>query len=99
MADVITKKWDRLQEGHAPRVLDLFSGAGGFSLGFHQAGCEIIAGVELDEDAAATHDLNFAHGAGAHAGPVDITKTSAEALMSRLSPGVAPGELVDLLIG
>ncbi|MFM2246551.1 MAG: hypothetical protein RL071_2625 [Pseudomonadota bacterium] len=99
MADVITKKWDRLQEGHAPRVLDLFSGAGGFSLGFHQAGCEIIAGVELDEDAAATHHLNFGHGAGAHAGPVDITKTSAKALMSRLSPGVPPGELVDLLIG
>jgi DNA (cytosine-5)-methyltransferase 1 len=99
MADVITKKWDRLQEGRAPRVLDLFSGAGGFSLGFQQAGCEIIAGVELDEDAAATHHLNFAHAHGVHPGPVDITKTSATALMSQLSPGVAPDELVDLLIG
>jgi DNA (cytosine-5)-methyltransferase 1 len=99
MADLISKKWGRLQAGRAPRVLDLFSGAGGFSLGFRQAGCEIIAGVELDEDAAATHHLNFGHGAGVHPGPVDITKTSAEALMGRLSPGVPPGELVDLLIG
>lgn len=99
MDELITQKWDGLLQGAAPRVLDLFSGAGGFSLGFRQAGCRILAGVKLDEDAAATHQLNFSHAAGADLGPVDITKTSAAALMARVAPGLAPGAVVDLLIG
>jgi len=40
------------------RVIDLFCGAGGFSEGFRQAGHEIILGVDLDEDALATHEAN-----------------------------------------
>ena len=37
-----------------PLVLDLFAGAGGFSLGFRLAGCEIIGAVEIDKWAAET---------------------------------------------
>jgi DNA (cytosine-5)-methyltransferase 1 len=42
-----------------PRVLDLFSGAGGLGLGFEQAGFDIAAAVELDPIHAAVHSYNF----------------------------------------
>lgn len=40
------------------KCLDLFSGAGGFSLGFTMAGCEIIGAVEIDKWAAETFQYN-----------------------------------------
>lgn len=39
------------------RVLDTFAGAGGFSLGFEDAGCEVVGAIEQDAWACAT----FAH--------------------------------------
>lgn len=39
-------------------ILDLFSGAGGISHGFEQAGFKVIAGVDLDKDAIATFKIN-----------------------------------------
>ncbi|MFC6751803.1 DNA cytosine methyltransferase [Deinococcus aquaticus] len=53
------KKARRIQEGQPPRVLDIFSGCGGISLGFHAAGFRIDANVEIDPDAAASHAFNF----------------------------------------
>lgn len=40
-------------------MLDLFCGAGGFSLGFERAGFEIVGGIESDPRAAETHAKNF----------------------------------------
>lgn len=42
-----------------PTVVDLFAGAGGMSLGFEQAGFDVIAAVELDPIHAAVHHFNF----------------------------------------
>ena len=42
-----------------PIGVDLFSGAGGMSLGFEQAGFDIVAAVEIDPIHAATHKFNF----------------------------------------
>lgn len=42
-----------------PLVIDLFCGAGGFSLGFHAAGCRILAAVDADAAAAETFRRNF----------------------------------------
>lgn len=42
-----------------PIGVDLFSGAGGMSLGFEQAGFDIVAAVELDPVHAAVHKYNF----------------------------------------
>lgn len=42
-----------------PTVVDLFCGAGGFSLGFRAAGCRILAAVDVDEAAARTFRTNF----------------------------------------
>ena len=45
------------------RVLDLFSGAGGFAQGFHEADDRFVTvqAVEMDLAAAATYSLNFPH--------------------------------------
>ena len=40
-------------------VVDLFSGAGGISEGFRQAGYGVLAGSDSDPDAAATYSRNF----------------------------------------
>lgn len=42
-----------------PVAVDLFSGAGGLSLGFEQAGFDVVAAVEYDPIAAAVHKFNF----------------------------------------
>ena len=42
-----------------PIGIDLFAGAGGFSLGFHQAGWHVIAANENDVDAAHTYLCNL----------------------------------------
>src|ERR1043165_6480202 len=42
-----------------PKVIDLFSGVGGFSLGAVRAGFDLAAAIDLDPYAAATHKKNF----------------------------------------
>lgn len=42
-----------------PITVDLFSGAGGMSLGFEQAGFDVVAAVEVDPVHAAVHKFNF----------------------------------------
>jgi DNA (cytosine-5)-methyltransferase 1 len=42
-----------------PIGVDLFAGAGGLSLGFVQAGFDVLAAVEYDPIHAATHEYNF----------------------------------------
>lgn len=42
-----------------PIGIDLFSGAGGLSLGFEQAGFDVVAAVEIDPVHAAVHKFNF----------------------------------------
>jgi DNA-cytosine methyltransferase len=53
-----------------PTVVDLCCGAGGFSWGFMQAGCEVRLGVDTDKHALATFAANLP---GAKALNLDIT--------------------------
>ena len=46
-------------DGNTYNTVDLFSGCGGLSKGFEDAGFRSILGVEIDPDAAATYDANF----------------------------------------
>lgn len=94
----VLAKIARLRNGGAPRVLDLFAGCGGLSLGFKAAGFEIAGAVEFDADAAASHGANFHPGDRRHAKARDITKLSPEELAGDLElGGVASG--VDVVVG
>lgn len=55
----IPYKIERAAAGFQPRVLDLFSGCGGISLGFQRSGAVIVGGVENNQKAALTHAANF----------------------------------------
>lgn len=58
MVALSTSNEKRISRVPRLRVLDTFAGAGGFSLGFEMAGCEVIGGIEIDDWASATFDHN-----------------------------------------
>ena len=75
----------RIARGGQPRVLDLFSGAGGISLGFQRAGFHIAGAVEMDALAAATHARAFGHDPAARdmtlTEPADLGLTDIDVLV------------------
>jgi DNA (cytosine-5)-methyltransferase 1 len=94
----IQQKMARIALGGRPRVLDLFAGCGGLSLGFHAADFEIAAAVELDPDAAASHGRNFHGSDPLHSTARNITELTPEALAKELGLGNV-AEAIDVLIG
>ncbi|WP_347169640.1 DNA cytosine methyltransferase [Pseudomonas salmasensis] len=96
--DVILRKLARLKTGAKPRVLDLFSGCGGISLGFEAAGFDMRAAVEFEPNAAKSHGLNFHDGADVHSQPIDITQTSPAELCFRLGVGEV-ADAFDVVVG
>jgi DNA (cytosine-5)-methyltransferase 1 len=97
-------KLARFQAGGSLRVLDLFAGCGGISLGFQKAGFDIVGAVEMDPAAARTHALNFCQHETAeireiHARARDITAIEPAALMEEFNfPGPAD-EAIDIIVG
>lgn len=63
-----------------PVAVDLFSGAGGLSLGLEQAGFDVAAAVEYDPIHAATHEFNFP-GCATICG--DVTSVTADTIRGR----------------
>lgn len=97
------EKIARLHGGAKPRVLDLFAGCGGISLGFQRAGFEIVASVEADPLAAQSHALNFFQAADPahlelHSCARDITATEPEELVSEFGLG-GTETAIDVIVG
>lgn len=102
-ADIVIAKAERLARGGRPRTLDLFAGCGGISLGFHSLGCDLVAALEIDGHAAASHARNFFRDAPesvrqAHASPHDITQVEPEDVVAEFSLGTVE-DAVDLIVG
>jgi DNA (cytosine-5)-methyltransferase 1 len=78
-------------QSYAITVLDLFCGAGGMSLGFQNAGCQILGGIDNNPNAIRTHHRNF---------PNCRLKLNAQDIrtIDMLEFPIKPGE-VDILIG
>lgn len=98
-------KIDRLRAGETPRVVDLFAGCGGISLGTQLAGCSMVGAVEFDPPAARSHALNFHADAGpddmwVHARARDITQTDPLDFLREVRPAAEdPLREVDIIVG
>ena len=79
-------------------AIDLFSGAGGFSLAAHNAGVDVLAAIEFDQHAAETYQRNLVErlGAPTQVFAHDITKVDIHSIMRY--QGIREGEL-DILLG
>jgi len=82
-----------MNNGDAFRVIDLFCGCGGMSLGARQAGFNIIAGFDTDERALETYRRNFGDNIGFS---VDLNKINPQDITKHFN--LKP-EKLDLLIG
>lgn len=73
-----------------PIAIDLFCGAGGMSLGFEQAGFDVLLAVDYDRYHVATHHRNFPYGQVIHGSVADL---HGEEILSRV------GRPVDVIFG
>ena len=95
---IIQEKLSRLRADGQPRVLDLFSGCGGLSLGFSATGFEIAAAIENNPTAAASYGANFHADDPLHAVNRDITSTTPDQLVRERKLG-RMAEAFDVVIG
>lgn len=103
MDRTIQQKIERLANGRKPRVLDLFAGCGGLSLGFDAAGFLVSASVESDPLAARSHARNFHRLEDGspdprHAFARDIIQTNPDQLATELGLGDAESAF-DVVVG
>jgi DNA (cytosine-5)-methyltransferase 1 len=79
------------KRANRPIGVDLFSGAGGLSLGFEQAGFDVRASVELDPIHAAVHEFNFPNCASICA---DASKVTGAYIRKAAKLGKTPVDVV-----
>lgn len=83
------------------RTIDLFAGCGGMSLGFHRAGFQSVAAVEINEAARISHEKNFGRRAapGHYRSFSDVTKTTPQEAVAHLTDLKEVHDAVDVVIG
>ena len=83
---------------HSLKAIDLFAGAGGFSLSAYKAGIDVLAAVELSKQAAETYRINLIEklGIDTHLFNHDVNQVDIKSIMRH--QGLTFGEL-DVLLG
>lgn len=79
-----------------PKILSLFSGAGGLDLGFAQAGFEIVYACDKSAAAIRTHQRNFKT---TKSETLDLTQISPHDIVLRIMERVSVGEEVGIIGG
>lgn len=77
-----------------PIAIDIFCGAGGFSLGFHRSGFEVVAGFDIDPINVRTYSHNFPHTLAVQA---DVSNLSGSDV--RRLAGLKAGDEIDVVCG
>ncbi len=100
LEDMLSRLW----RGEALRVVDLFSGCGGMSLGLKRAGYTILGGVEINPNATSTYAANLFKGVDRntfelHNTPHDITTFTPEMFLHEILQAEHPENLVDVIAG
>ena len=100
----LEEKLARLRAGESVRVIDLFSGCGGMSLGLKRAGYTILGGVEFNQNAISTYAKNLFKGLDqdifeTHSNPHDITTFTPEMFLNEVLQEEHPENLVDMIVG
>jgi DNA (cytosine-5)-methyltransferase 1 len=93
---LIAYKLDQAKKRGYFNSVDLFAGCGGMTLGFDRAGFRAVAAVEIDDDARASHQLNFGKRSD-YAAFSDVTATSPLEAVKHLK--MPSKEAVDIVIG
>ncbi|PBQ02725.1 DNA (cytosine-5-)-methyltransferase [Pseudomonas congelans] len=104
MRNIHKEKIARIHGGEVPKVLDLFAGCGGISLGFHRAGFKNVAAVEFDAHAARSHALNFHKDLPSqqfekHAQAHDITKIEPSSFIQDMGFSGPADRAIDVIVG
>lgn len=79
-----------------PKIVSLFSGAGGLDLGFRQAGFPLAFAVDISNAAILSHRRNFTEVASLVA---DLEELGPEGVTSHLENLLAPGENIGVIGG
>jgi DNA (cytosine-5)-methyltransferase 1 len=101
---LVEEKLARMQQSEEVRVLDLFAGCGGLSLGFQTAGFRIVGGIEKNDYAASTYAENIhRHACSAekefHSEGRDISEVSPEEYVANHPELSDVAREIDVLVG
>jgi DNA (cytosine-5)-methyltransferase 1 len=86
---------DNRMGGNLPKIVDIFCGAGGLSMGFARAGFSILLGVDNDERALKTysynHDCDYLN--------LDLSQQNSAKTVANAVNRISENEDVDVVIG
>lgn len=79
-----------------PKIISLFSGAGGMDLGFVQQGFEIALAIDVEKSAIKTHQKNFENSFSIAA---DLTEIGPAGVLSEAKTKIKKGEKIGVIGG
>ena len=62
------------------KIIDFFCGIGGLSLGFEQAGYDVLAGIDVWKDALITYQANHKHSKAIQADLMNLSRRCSQTI-------------------